>query len=71
MIPMSRQSCKIWCPTRESNSEDPVSKTGAYANSASGAWWIEVELNHYSQRREGYSLLGSPMPSRSKNKKPG
>ena len=30
-------TAKIWCPTRELNSENPVSKTGAYAHSASGA----------------------------------
>jgi hypothetical protein len=30
-------TAKSWCPTRDLNSEKPVSKTGAYACSASGA----------------------------------
>lgn len=35
--PCGTTQIKAWYPAQESNLEQPVSKTGAYANSASGA----------------------------------
>ena len=41
---------KIWYPTRDSNPEEPVSETGAYADSASGA----------QQKQKARGPCGSP-----------